>query len=249
MLTISEPAQELSADLMRPRKQVSVTSNTQKQEIVLDLECCGTSFRSARKCNQHYEYKHRDIPHSDPKTWHGVFIRPGLEQKHNDANIKLPFIPFPPRQSVESTWSVHISTFSSSSSETRHMKDKRLLKGLKEDTIKLNTELTDLKWELNSVHSKYAELENHNTQLKERYDRAKRTVTSNNRKYDQYIRKYDQYINELEERCTRNKGIVEDLREYNKISSDEQDELREKKKDLVKIALKYEQLKLRVAGG
>jgi len=87
---------EQYAHLTRSRKTTFMDPTSGLETIRQDLECCGTTFKSAYDCNQHYKTQHHDIPLSDPITWPFVHIRDPV--KHTGLNFLLPYVPFPSAQ-------------------------------------------------------------------------------------------------------------------------------------------------------
>jgi len=134
------------AHLTRSRKTTFIDPQSGLKTIRKDLECCGTKFRSAYDCNQHYKTQLFDIPLSDPSTWPLVHLRDPV--KHAELNLLLPYIPFPSTQPKTSTWTVELSsravTGNKEERERKRSQAKNLsstLRSLKKQVVELETEI------------------------------------------------------------------------------------------------------------
>jgi len=135
------------------------------ETIRQDLECCGTTFRSAYDCNQHYKTQHHDIPLSDPITWPFVHIRDPV--KHTGLNLLLPYVPFPSAQPKTSTWTVRLGaravTGDRAERERKRLQTKNLsytIRSLKEQVAKLETTVTKLRQSRDQERTKHKDDEN-----------------------------------------------------------------------------------------
>lgn len=244
--------------LKRCRRIISVNPETSKESVELDLKCCDLEYRTSQLCNQHYKDHHREIPLSDPIEWHGVFIRPGREQEHQEANLKLSFVPFPPKQNSTSTWSVRNSSRTSGTREHRERRRKNPLPILKGDILTLNNRIFELQRNCDRLEADNEILENKVNDLQKKGKIGKKTE----RKYHLHKKsmKKLEAINANYEAINKNliitlrnvkqDAVVSTKRLSDKIAK-QSDELYESTLEmeiLQRKAAKYDILKMRMSG-
>jgi len=157
--------QDQYAHLTRSRKTTYIDPESGLETIRQDLECCGTTFRSAYDCNQHYKTRHHDIPLSDPITWPLVYIKNPV--KHAELNLLLPYTPFPAAQPQTSTWTVRFGARAlTGDREERERKRSRaknqslIIHSLKDEVSDLKTTVARIRLSRNEERTRHKNIEN-----------------------------------------------------------------------------------------
>jgi hypothetical protein len=146
----SIPPQELF------RRRIMITEKEGLEHLIKDTFCCDKYHNPPSRLNKHYLAHHADLPRTDPIDWERVTIRD--PKAHRKLKLRLMFQPFPPKQPVESTWSVRVTGRTAGTMEERDSRKKRKSNANKAESLRLRTLLSEEKFDNTVLRAQIADL-------------------------------------------------------------------------------------------